>query len=159
MNNFLSVYLSVFLISAMSFTINHKEITIEWTENLKGDFSFYPKQTLSCQAWCYEFAGTSEIEVKRLNKDSIECSTTANIATHSTLHFYIKNNVVTDARIELNSIAGGNITYPCNAGTIKIDRNFMKKNILKADFDMKFDHPENPEKIMYWKGKIMAEIK
>lgn len=159
MKNHLKLYLSVFLISAMSFVENQKEIKIEWSENLKGDFSFYPKQTLSCEAWCYEFAGATQIEAKRLNKETIECSTTANAATHSTLHFYIKNNVITNTRIELNSIVSGKIVYPCNAGTIKIDRNLMKKNILKADFDMKFDHPENAEKIMYWKGKIVARIK
>ena len=159
MKNHISIYLSAFLISAIGFVENPKEIKIEWMEDLKGDFSFYPKQTLSGEAWCYEFAGASEIEVKRLNKDSIECYTTPNAATHSTLNFYIVNNVVKNARIELNSIVSGNITYPCNAGSIKIDRNLMKKNILKADFNMEFDHSENPKKMMYWKGKIVAKIK
>ena len=44
-------------------------------------------------------------------------------------------------------------------GFIKIDKNLMQKNILKANFYMKFDHPENSNRTMYWKGKILTKIK
>lgn len=136
-----------------------KDLEIEWVQDLEGDFSFYPKQTLSCEAWCYEFAGATQIKAIRLNKDSIECFTLADVATHSTLHFYVVNDMVKNARIELNSIVDGKSIYPCIKGTIKIDQNGMKKNKLKASFEFTFDHPENRDKPMYWKGLIFAKIK
>lgn len=158
MKTILNLSLLSFLITASSFVENPKDIEIEWVKNLKGDFSFYPKHTLSCDAWCYEFAGASEINVKQISKDSIECWTTPNQATHSTLNFYIINNTVKNARIELIGIVNHNSTYPCTLGSMKIDKEFIKKNVLKADFNMEFNHPENPKKKMYWKGKIVAKI-
>lgn len=136
-----------------------KDFDIQWIENLDGDFSFSRKQSLKCEAWCYEYAGATEIIAKRLNKDSIECYTLTNVATHSALHFYMINNVIRNPRIELNGIVDGKRTYLCKDGSIKVDKKAMQKGILKAQFDMKFDHPENPEKIMFWKGKIYTRIK
>ena len=158
MKNNLNLFLLAFLLCAFNLITNQKEIKIQWVENLNGDYSFFPKQILSCEAWCYEFAGTSEIEARRLSKDSIECSTFSDAATHSILNFYIVNNVVKNARIELNSIAKGKSTYLCNDGFIKIDKNLIHKNILKANFYMKFDHPEKSKRTMYWKGKILTKI-
>jgi hypothetical protein len=159
MKKYISIFLLAFLFCGFSLIENLKDIQIKWVENLNGDFSFSPKHTLDCEAWCYEFAGTSEIEAKRLSKDTIECYTFPDAATHSTLNFYIVNNVIKNARIELNSITGKKLTYPCNLGFMKIDKNFIEKNILKADFDMKFDHTENRKRKMFWKGKILTEIK
>ncbi|MCD0468731.1 hypothetical protein [Flavobacterium sp. JAS] len=136
-----------------------KDFDIQWVENLDGDFSFSPKQSLKCEAWCYEYAGATAINAKRWSKDTIECYTLANTATHCTLNFYIINNVISNPRIELNSIASGKRIYICNEGNIKIDKKAMQKGILKAEFDMKFDHLENPDKLMFWKGKIYTKIK
>ena len=136
-----------------------KEFKIEWVENLKGDFSFSRKHSLESEAWCYEYAGVSEITVKKLNKDSIECYTLANAATHSTLNFYIINDIVSNPRIELNSITDGKRTFFCNKALIKVDKKAMQRGILKAEFDMKFNHVENPKKQMFWKGKIYAKIR
>lgn len=162
MKNYTFIFLVVFLASGFSLLENLKEIEIQWVENLDGDYSFYPKQSLRCEAWCYEFAGTSKIESKRISKDSIECRTLPNSATHATLHFYIVNDLVKNARIELNSIVlrdgKSNYIYSCNEGWIKIDKQLFNKGILKAEFDMKFDHPENLKKLMYWKGKIVTKI-
>lgn len=150
---------TVLLFSLVFCLFPFKDFEIQWFENLDGDFSFSRKQSLKCEAWCYEYAGATEIIAKRLNKDSIECYTLTNVATHSALHFYVVNNVIRNPRIELNSIADGKRTYLCKDGSIKMDRKAMQKGILKAQFDMKFDHPENPEKIMFWKGKIYTRIK
>ncbi|WP_281321961.1 hypothetical protein [Flavobacterium aestivum] len=150
---------SILLFSLIFCLFPFKDLKIQWVENLDGDFSFSRKQSLKCEAWCYEYAGATEIIAKRSNKDTIECYTLANEATHCTLHFYIINNVISNPRIELNSIADGKRTYVCNDGSIKMDKKAMQKGILKAQFDMKFDHPENPEKVMFWKGKIYAKIK
>jgi hypothetical protein len=141
------------------FTEKPKDLKIEWVENPEGDFSFYPKQTMNCEAWCYEFAGSTKLQAIRFNKDSVECRTFPDAATHSTLHFYLVNDVVKNARIELNSIVDGKSTYGCNGGTIKIDHKLMGKNKLKAVFDFTFEHPENPGKPMYWKGLIYTKIK
>ncbi|CAA9195990.1 hypothetical protein [Flavobacterium collinsii] len=150
---------TVLLFSLVFCLFPFKDFEIQWFENLDGDFSFSQKQSLKCEAWCYEYAGATEIIAKRLNKDSIECYTLANAATHSVLHFYMINNVICNPRIELNSIVDGKRTYSCKDGSIKMDKKAMQKGILKAQFDMKFDHPENPERIMFWKGKIYTKIK
>lgn len=134
-------------------------MNIEWFENLTGDFSFSKKHTMKCEAWCYEYSDVSEINVKRLNKDSIECRTYANAATHSTLNFYVVNDKIINPRIELNSIVEGKHTYICNEGFMKIDKKAMQKGILQAEFDMKFDNHKNPKQLMFWKGKIYAKIK
>jgi hypothetical protein len=149
----------IVLFFSLLFFTSGKDIPVQWVESLAGDFSFSPKHTLQCEAWCYEFAGTSEIEAIRINKDSIRCHTFADAGTHSVLEFYIVNNLIVNPRIELNSITDGKFTYPCKDGFVKIDKNSLKKGILKAEFDMTFDHPENQKKAMYWKGKILAKIK
>jgi hypothetical protein len=149
---------SILLFSFVFCLFSFKDFEIQWVENLAGDFSFSRKQSLKCEAWCYEYAGATEMIAKRLSKHKIECYTLGNTATHCTLHFYIINNVISNPRIELNSSADGKHTYLCNEGTIKMDKKAMQKGILKAAFDMKFDHPENPDKVMFWKGKIYIKI-
>lgn len=150
---------TVLLFSLIFYLFPSKDFNIQWVENLSGDFSFSRKHSLKCEAWCYEYGGATEIIAKRWSKDSIECYTLGNAATHCTLNFYIINNVISNPRIELNSIADGSRTYACNEGNIKIDKKAMQKGILKAEFDMKFDHRENPDKLMFWKGKIYTKIK
>jgi hypothetical protein len=154
------------LLSALalcSFGILKGNLQIQWINHLAGDFSFAPKQTLKGEARCYEYAGVSEIEVRRVSKDTIRCHTFANEASHSRLEFDIVGNSIVNPRIELNSIVSrdgkSKFTYSCNGGFMKIDRSMLQKNILKAEFDLTFDHPENPDEILYWKGKILSKIK
>jgi hypothetical protein len=61
----------------------------------------------------------------------------------------------------LNSIvrSTGTRIYTCKSGQIEIDQNLFKKGILKAKFDLVFDHKENQSKPMFWKGKVYTEIK
>jgi hypothetical protein len=149
----------VLLFSLIFYLFPFKDFEIQWVETLDGDFSFSRKHSLKSDAWCYEYAGATKMIAKRLHKDTIECYTLANAATHSTLNFYIIKNVISNPRIELNSVADGKHTYVCNSVNIKIDKKAMQKGVLKAAFDMKFDHPENPDKLMFWKGKIYTQIK
>ena len=188
-----------------------ENISIEWVENVRGDFSFinnwsYPEGVdknefgqLSCdgfcppetdamkdakgrilkdslkafyqlvdtthqihsiksEAWCYEWAGTDFMEVNQKSKDSIECYTMGNAATHCSLNLDITKDTCTP-RIELSSITmDGNKIYPCIGGYIKIDKALWQKGIMKADFSFNFGHKENPKKPMYWKGNIYAKI-
>lgn len=136
-----------------------KDFKIEWIEDLEGDFSFSPDHSLESEAWCYEYAGVSEIKVVETGKDSIECYTLTNAATHSTLNFSIVNGMVSNPRIELNSVTGKKRTYFCNKALMKVDKKAFQKGIFKAEFDMTFNHVEDPKKEMFWKGKIYAKIK
>ncbi len=138
-----------------------KNLKIEYTDKLTGDFSFAKKKhSIYCEAWCYEYDETTQIVAQKLGRDTIECYTMCNTSTHSSLHFFIANDSIINPHIELNSITSPKpFFYMCNEGLFKVDKTLFKKGILKAEFDMKFDHPEDPKKMMYWKGKIYAKIK
>ncbi len=114
--------------------------------------------TIECDAWCYEFGGTDYINVVQTSKDSIHCNTMCNAGTNCSLNLgIVKNNCF--SRIELNSIVpNSNATYYCISGYIKIDKNLWKQGIMKAEFSFIFDHKEDPQKTMYWKGKIYSKI-
>jgi len=107
----------------------------------------------------YEWSGTNFITVKKISSDTIYCSTNKNAATHSSLILkIIKNKCVPE--IELNSISGSakKQIYVCKKGYIKIDKILWNNGILKAKFDFVFEHPENPNKPLFWKGKIYSQI-
>jgi hypothetical protein len=115
--------------------------------------------SIQCEAWCYEWAGTNSIVAIQKNKDTIECNTACNTATHCCLHFYIINDICYP-EVELKSIvANKSMNYPCKNGYIKIDKEILKKGIIKADFDMNFENKENPKQPIFWKGKIYTKIK
>ena len=115
--------------------------------------------SIQSDAWCYEWDGTDFVTATRLNNDTILCFTHNNVATHSSLHLTITKNKCIPI-IELNSINHSTeiINYTCKSGKIEIDKNFWAKGILKAKFDLIFDHKENPPKEMYWRGNIYADI-
>jgi len=115
--------------------------------------------SIQSDVWTYDWAGSNFVTATRVNADTTVCYTHNNIATHSSLLLTITNDRCIPI-IELNSIAGsaGNKIYTCKSGYIDIDKNLWKKGILKAKFDFTFDHKENPNKPMYWKGKIYAAI-
>lgn len=114
--------------------------------------------SIQSEAWTYEWAGTNFVTVTKKNKDRTICYTHNNAATHSSLILIILKNKCIPT-IELNSVTPtGTKTYHCKGGQIEIDKSLWKKGILKANFDFVFDHTENPDKPMYWKGKIYANI-
>jgi hypothetical protein len=62
--------------------------------------------------------------------------------------------------IALNSIINdGNETFYYESGNITIDKKEFKKNILKAEFDFVFKNTFEPDKPIFWKGKILSKIK
>jgi hypothetical protein len=114
--------------------------------------------SLQCEAWCYEWAGTDFISVRQKGRDTIEGATECTSGTHCSLHFYIVKNHCFPTII-VNSIAhNGTVFFPCIGGSMKIDKHLLKKGILKADFDLNFDHRENPKQKMYWKGRIFTPL-
>ena len=114
--------------------------------------------TISCDAWCYEWAGTDFIDVYRQSNDTLFCKTWLNAATHCSLELtIIKDTCI--AVIELKSVFDRFQTkYNCTTGDIIIDKNFLKQGILKAKFNFNFDHPEDSKKYIYWKGIIYSKI-
>jgi hypothetical protein len=114
--------------------------------------------SIKSESYAYEWAGTNFVTVTKKNADTIICYTHNNVATHSSLIFtIIKNKCI--PTIELNSITKtGTKIFKCNGGQIEIDKSLLKSGIFKANFDFVFHHYENPNKPMYWKGKIYAKI-
>lgn len=138
--------------------------------------------SIESEAWAYEWAGTNYLTAKKQKNliatpkldctsvvpktpDTIYCYTATTPATHSSLKLMIIGDSVIPY-IELNSIRSirthegftNTFFYPCKGGTITLDKNLWQMGILKAKFDFIFEHPENPEKPMYWKGNIYTKI-
>jgi hypothetical protein len=115
--------------------------------------------SISCDAWCYEYAGTSFIEVVQQSSNNIFCSTLNNAATHSSLKLHIVDGKCF-AIIELTSISkAGSGKFYCNKGSIYIDKSLLGKGIMKATFNFYFENKKAPKKQFYWKCKIYSKIK
>ena len=114
--------------------------------------------SIESEAWTYEWAGTNFVTAIRKNADTTLCSTHNNIATHSTLILTITKDKCIPI-IKVNSVSQSGIKlYSCKDGQIEIDKSLWDKGVLMANFDFSFDHKENPNKPMYWKGKIYTRI-
>lgn len=115
--------------------------------------------SIACDAWCYEYAGTDRVMVLRKNADTVFCSTECSPATHCSLNLLIVGKECTP-KINLVSVKpNGKAVFFVTQGHITIDRLMWEKGILKAEFDYLFDDPEARQKQVYWKGKIYAPIK
>ncbi len=114
--------------------------------------------SIQSDAGIYQWDGTNFVTATRMSADTIVCFTHKNVATHSSLILtIIKDKCI--PTIELNSTTpSGTKIYNCKGGQIEIDKSLYGKGILKANFEFVFDHKENPNKPMYWKGKIYATI-
>lgn len=115
--------------------------------------------TISCNARCYEWAGTDYVYVRRVGDDSILCNTICNSATHSSLKLVITKSTCM-ARIELVSIkcSNGPVYFTCKSGNITIDQPLYNKGVLKAVFDFDFGYNNGLKETMYWRGYIQAFI-
>ncbi len=115
--------------------------------------------SLQADVWTYEFAGSNFINAFKKSRDTIFLKTENSVSTHSCLRILIVQNLC-DASIELTSITNplGKKIYTCKTGQINIDKNLLQNNIIKANFNFIFNHPENPNKPMYWRGKIFTKI-
>lgn len=128
-----------------------------WTTYLKGDFNFYKDCSIQCNAWCYEWAGTKTMLASRRSKDSVICQTSTNEATHCSLNIVISGDSCLP-EIYLYSITpNGSKIFPYQSGHIEIDKNYRRRNILKASFSFDFINDENDKRI-FWEGKIFARI-
>jgi hypothetical protein len=114
--------------------------------------------SISCEALCYEWAGTDFISALRANNNRLLCSTQTNAGTHCSLIFEILNNSCIP-RIALNSITPiGRKTYYCAGGFIKIDKKMWSQGFLKAEFNFNFSNTDEPGQKLFWKGRIYTKI-
>ena len=114
--------------------------------------------TISCDAWCYEWAGIDFINVFRISDDTLYCATQLNAATHCSLQLIISNDTCIAIINLLSIVAGRKAKYFCTNGEITIDKNLLKQGFFKAKFNFNFAHPENPKKAIFWRGKIYTAI-
>lgn len=187
------------------------DIKIDWTTNLKGDFTFknkwnYPEYVyknsfgqLSCDGSCpdeiylmkdetgkiykdsleafykiidtthvfhslksenkmYEYSGTDFIQFKKLKNGLIKGTSATNVSTHSSLIIEIQKDS-SAVYVDFNSIRDlGEHIFPLESGTLKIDETLFKEGIIKAEFDFKFKNTLEPDKNLFWKGKIYSKI-
>lgn len=113
--------------------------------------------SIESEAWTYEYDGTNIITAIK-KQDTVFAFTAGNIATHCSLKLTLINDQCFPI-INLVSIMPDNdAVFPYKKGYITIDSTLFKKNILKAEFDFEFDNTFEPDKKMYWKGKIYAPI-
>jgi len=114
--------------------------------------------TMSCEAWCYEWAGSDFISAKQINNDQIRCSTHTNAGTHCSLILEITSDWCSP-KIELLSISSPGLkTYFYKSGHIKIDKRSLAQGILKTEFNFDFNNTDEPEQNIYWKGKVYTMI-
>jgi hypothetical protein len=126
---------------------------------------FYPRvdtshqfHTIECEASCYEWAGADFIKAEQQGPGAIRCYTLENSATHCSLILEITGDRCIP-RIELRSIASpGIMTYHCTGGYLKIDKGSWKQRIIKAEFNFDFFNSDEPDNLIFWKGKIFAKI-
>jgi len=113
--------------------------------------------SIECDAWCYEYAGTNVINTyKRF--ETVTVYSQPGIATHCILVLELQDDICVPF-IALNSIIqDGNETFYYQSGNITIDKTEFKKGILKAEFDLVFKNTLEPDKPIYWKGKLYSPI-
>jgi len=150
--------LIVLIFAVTSFTVDKNCTSIIWLDKLSGDFSFAKKQSISCDAWCYEWAGTKSVTAKLKHIGTVECYTHLNEATHCSLSLIISKDTCVPTIVLKSVVATRDKVYPYKTGYIKIDQTLWKQKILKAEFDFEFSNDENDKKI-FWKGKIYTRIK
>ena len=115
--------------------------------------------TLQSNAWAHEIREANFMTAKKIAKNTIICASDLNIATINTLQLILENNIcIPIIELSRTSDAKGRNRYICKSGKISIDKESLKKGILKADFNFNFIHPQNPSKPMYWKGKIETPV-
>jgi len=116
------------------------------------------RHSISCTAWCYEWAGTDFIEAIKKTIDTVFLSTALNAGTHCSLQLSISGNYCY-AVIDLNStVFGGSAIFYCTGGFITIDKTLWQKGIVKGIFSFNFRHDEDPKTPIFWRGKIYSKI-
>lgn len=119
----------------------------------------HERHSISCDAWCYEWAGADRVDVLVVNPDSVACTTRTGPGTHCRLNMVITSENCIPV-IELRGIASPETRYfHATGGSIFIDRNYWERDTLKARFSFSFHNSIEPGKPVFWRGKIVAEIR
>ncbi len=112
---------------------------------------------VSCETRCYEVLDVHYASCSG-TADSILCSTHCNMATHSSLSISIVDGEAT-AWIHFNSITNIEpMFFYCSDGMVTVDQYALKEGVFKAIFDLKFRNTLEPEKPLFWKGKMEVPI-
>ena len=72
--------------------------------------------SILCEAWCYEWAGTDFITVKRTTEDKIVCATQTNAGTHCSLVLEISHGNCTPSIALMSITSTGKTIYDCKGG-------------------------------------------
>lgn len=116
-------------------------------------------RSIECEASVYGWAGTNHLVSKKIDNDVIEVNTLCTGGTYSSLYLILKKDTCIPAIKFISPVgAKGIIYFKCKKGYINIDKTLWDKDILKAEFDFSFDDPDNRDKNIYWKGKILSKI-
>lgn len=106
----------------------------------------------------YEYSGTDFIEFIILKNGIIRGQSLNNVSTHSSLILELENDSC-HASVNFNSIRDlGEHNFPFKSGNIRIDRKLFQDGIIKAEFDLKFENTLEPNKELFWKGRIYKKI-
>ncbi|MGS2727875.1 hypothetical protein ACU8DI_14795 [Psychroserpens sp. BH13MA-6] len=106
----------------------------------------------------YEYSGTKFIEFIKLKNGIIRGQSLKNTSTHSSLILELKNDSC-HASVHFNSIRDlGEHYFPLKSGNIRIDQKLFQDGIIKAEFDFKFKNTLEPNKELFWKGRIYKKI-
>ncbi|MDO5972406.1 hypothetical protein Q4Q35_21605 [Flavivirga aquimarina] len=114
--------------------------------------------TLKSTTSVYEWFGSNFINFKKHVDNSIIGKSECHISTHSSLNIIIEDDSIT-AWIDFHSITNlGRHKFPIKKGEIKIDKQYFKKGIIKAEFDLTFLNTLDKDKVIFWKGLIYSNI-
>ncbi len=106
------------------------------------------------EARCYEYAGTSFINASRSLNGIVTAQTEGNVATHCLLQLAFAGDTCR-AQILLQSVTEpGEIFYYASGGHIQADLKAWEKGLLKANFHFTFTNTSQPDKPLFWKGRI-----
>lgn len=121
------------------------------------DTSHLP-HSIQCEAHAFQWAGTHFIQLKKTESNTVEGQTACNVATHSSLHLTLDGNQLS-AYIKLIRVTNGtNLIFPLTKGSIQVDKEYYKRGVIKAIFDLEFENTASATDPLFWRGKIYAPI-
>ncbi|HEY1045682.1 MAG TPA: hypothetical protein VGF79_04535 [Bacteroidia bacterium] len=112
--------------------------------------------TLECEGNGYEKGEVNFMSVCIKGKDSFHCS--VGILPYHSMYLDIVKDTC-KGHIYFNSPApDGSMRYYISSGKMTINRQLWQKGIMKAEFNLSFVDPDNPEHPFIWTGKVYTQI-